>query len=214
MTKIHQHQHESFLSLIHEGQEVGNRVCQILADIDAQKSVQRLSEHFQGIAYNNADNDITALRKAVFFVDYAEEAVIELTAVTQRRNMDNTEEHLGLARLSRQLGLRLYRNLWELSLSDSDRKNLRLLMQRTATLHVWEDIPSPLLNRSYERVTNGMDGMIVYDHCYGLTYMQYNQGSPVLGWSVLRDYLEESLVMARTSLSLVVDRLLVTAVKL
>lgn len=208
----HHHQHESFLLLAHEGLEVGNRVCQILADIDAQKSVQRLSEHLKGIAHGDTDNEVTALRKAVFFVDYAEDAVIELTAVTQRRNIDNTEEHLALAKKAQQLGARLYRNLWELSLSDSDRKNLRLLMQRTATLHVWEDIPSPLLNRSYERVTNKMDGVIAFDHCYGLTYMQYNQGQGVFGWSVLRDYLEESVVMARTSLSLVVDRM--TAVKL
>lgn len=208
----HHHQHESFLLLAHEGLEVGNRVCQILADIDAQKSVQRLYEHLQGIAMGDTDNEVTALRKAVFFVDYAEDAVIELTAVTQRRNMDNTEEHLALAKKAQQLGTRLYRNLWELSLSDSDRKNLRLLMQRTATLHVWEDIPSPLLNRSYERVTNGMDGVIAFDHCYGLTYMQYKQGQGVFGWSILREHLEESVVMARTSLSLVVDRM--TAVKL
>ena len=206
MTKIHQHQHESLLSLAAEGEEVGNRVCQILADMDAHKSVQRLvvprSEQ------SDSSNEQAIVRQAMSFVEYAEDAVLELTEVTSRRKMANTPEHLTLALKAQQLGLRLYRNLWELALSEGDRAILRRLMQHTSTLQVWEDLPATCHGRSYERVTNGMNGVIAYSHAYGVTYMQYKRGVSIFGWSVLRDTLEEAVLIGRDILSLKAERLL------
>lgn len=196
--KINQYQHESFLSLAHEGQEVGNRICQILADMDAVKSVQKIAVPLSC----NSDKDTGIIRDAIAFVDYAEDAVLELTEVTSRRKMSNTLEHLELALKAQQLGTRLYRNLWEVSLSDGDRKVLRQLIRRVASLTVWEDIPSSLQGRSYERVTNGMSGTIAYDHAYGVTFMKYKAGQSDFGWSVLRNTLEEAVVVARSSFDL------------
>jgi hypothetical protein len=198
MTKINQHQHESFLSLAHEGQEVGNRVCQILADMDAVTSIQRVTTPFS--LEDNSDTHV--IRNAVAFVDYAENSIIELTEVTRRRKMSNTPEHLELALRAQQLGLRLYRNLWEIALSDADRKVFRQLIRRMASLTVWEDIPSSLQGRSYERITNGMSGTIAYDHAYGVTFMKYKAGQSDFGWSVLRNTLEEAVVVARSSFDL------------
>jgi hypothetical protein len=208
MTKIHQHQHESLLSLAAEGEEVGNRVCQILADMDAHKSVQRIKVADYSYASENTNIDQVIVRKAMSFVEYAEDAVIELTEVTSRRKMANTPEHLILALRAQQLGLRLYRNLWELALSEGDRAILRRLMQRTSTLQVWEDLPATCHGRSYERVTNGMNGVIAYSHAYGVTYMQYKRGVSIFGWSVLRDTLEEAVLIGRDILSLKAERLL------
>lgn len=208
MTKIHQHQHESFLTLAHEGQEVGNRICQILADMDAHKSVQKLIRTDYSYAWSGENCDQHIVRQAMSFVEYAEDAFIELTEVTSRRKMANTEEHLGLALKARQLGLRLYRNLWELSLSEEDRKILLRLMQRTSTLQVWEDLPATCSGRSYERVTNDMTGVIAYSHAYGVTYMQYKHGLSTFGWSVLRDTLEDVVHQGRTLFSLHAERML------
>lgn len=208
MTKIHQHQHESFLTLAHEGQEVGNRICQILADMDAHKSVQRIKVADYAYASENTNIDQVIVRQAMSFVEYAEDAAIELTEVSRRRKMVNTPEHLTLALKAQELGVRLYRNLWELSLSEGDRAILRRLMQRTSTLQVWEDLPATCHGRSYERLTNGMNGVIAYSHAYGVTYMQYKRGVSIFGWSVLRDTLEEAVLIGRDILSLKAERLL------
>lgn len=201
--KLNQYQHESFLSLAHEGQEVGNRICQILAEMDAVKSVQKIAAP---LSCDNND-DTAVIRNAIAFVDYAEDAVIRLTEVTTSRKMVNTSEHLELALATQQLGTRLYRNLWEVSLSDADRKILRQLIRGIACLTVWEDIPAPLSGRSYERVTNAMTGVVAYNHAYGVTFMQYKYGRSASGWSVLRNTLEEAVAMARSGLSAAVEML-------
>lgn len=209
MTKINQQQHESFLALTDEGQEVGNRVCQILVGMDAVKSAQRIRD--SDYAYASSEHmsiDMIIVRKAMASVEYAEDAVMELTEVTSRRKMANTPEHLTLALKAQELGNRLYRNMWELSLSQGDRAVLRRLLQRTSTLQVWEDLPSPCLGRSYERVTNSMNGVIAYSHAYGVTYMQYKVGEAIFGWSVLRDTLEHAVMVGRDVLSLNAERLL------
>ena len=211
MTKIHQQHAESFLTLAHEGQEVGNRICQILADMDAVKSVQKIKATDYSYAWTSEHRmniDQVIVRKAMSFVEYAEDAVIELTEVTSRRKMVNTPEHLTLALKAQELGVRLYRNLWELSLSEGDRAILRRLMQRTSTLQVWEDLPATCHGRSYERLTNGMNGVIAYSHAYGVTYMDYKRGSAIFGWSVLRDTLEEAVSLGRDILSLRAEKLL------
>ena len=210
MMKLNQHQHESFLNLTVEGEEVGNRVCQILADMDAVKSVQKMKATDYSYAWTSEhrmNSDMSIVRQAMSSVEFAEDAIIELTEVTSRRKMVNTSEHLELALAAQQLGTRLYRNMWELALSDSDRKVMHQLLRRIASLTVWEDIPAPLSGRSYERVTNAMTGVVAYSHAYGVTFMHYKHGMSSSGWSVLRNTLEEAVAMARSGLSAAVEML-------
>lgn len=208
--KLNQHQHESFLHLTVEGDQIGNRVCQILADMDAVKSVQKIKATDYSYAWTSEHRmsiDMSIVRQAMSSVEFAEDAIMELTQVTRRRKMVNTSEHLELALTAQQLGTRLYRNMWEMSLSDSDRKVMHQLIRRIASLTVWEDIPAPLSGRSYERVTNAMTGVVAYNHAYGVTFMQYKHGMSSSGWSVLRNTLEEAVTMARSGLSAAVEML-------
>jgi hypothetical protein len=205
--KLQHHHAESFISLTSEGRETGNRICQILTDMDALKSVQRIKPE-GWVTDLQENNEQLLVKQAMSSVDYAEEAALELTEVVTRRKMSPTEEYLQLVIKAQRLGARLYRNLWELSLSDNDKKIMRNLIKRIASFSVWEDLPSTMAGRSYERVLNEMDGTIAFQHVYGVTFMQYKEGKASSGWTLLRDALEENVVLARSRFDLAADYML------
>lgn len=203
--KLQHHHAASLLSLTQEGQETANRICQILTDMDALKSVQRIKPSDDWVTDHSYNNEQLLVKQAMASVDYAEDAAMELTEVTVRRKMLVTAEHLQLVIDAQRLGARLYRNLWELSLSDDDKKIMRNLIKRIASFSVWEDLPSTMVGRSYERVFNEMDGIIAFQHAYGVTFMQYKEGKASSGWTLLRDALEENVVLARSRFDLAVN---------
>jgi hypothetical protein len=205
--KIQHHHTESLLSLTYEGQETGNRICQILTDMDAHKSVQRVRATYAWLPEHGIGKEQQIFKQAMSSVDYAEDAALELTEVTARRKMSATEEHLQLVIKAQQLGARAYRNLWEISLSDTDRYIMRNLIKKIAVLSVWEDLPATMSGRSYERVVNEMDGTIAYTHAYGVTFMDYKTGKAAAGWTLLREALEESVVCARSDFELAAQRI-------
>lgn len=194
---------KSFLLLAHEGHETGNRICQVLTEVDAQKSVHKINQGRDPVVTSHReDDDGTIVRRATSAVVYAEDAAIELTEVTYRRKMTATEEHLQLIIKAQQLGARLYRNLWEVALNASDKKIMRNLIKKIALFSVWEDLPATMQGRSYERVSNEMFGTVAYEHVYGVTFMEYKAGQAVSGWTVLRSSLEESITVARSNAAL------------
>ena len=205
--KIQHHHTESLLSLTYEGQETGNRICQILTDMDAHKSVQRVRATYAWLPEHGSGKEQQLFKQAMSSVDYAEDAALELTEVTARRKMSATAEHLQLVVKAQQLGARAYRNLWEISLSDTDRYIVRNLIKKIAVLSVWEDLPATMSGRSYERVVNEMDGTIAYTHAYGVTFMDYKTGKAAAGWTLLREALEESVVCARSDFELAAQRI-------
>jgi hypothetical protein len=203
-----QHYHAtSFMSLTSEGRETGNRICQILTDMDALKSVQRIKPTADWVTDHRYNNEQLLVKQAMSSVDYAEEAALELTEVTTRRKMSVTDEHLQLVIDAQKLGVRLYRNLWELSLSDDDKKIMRKLIKNIASFSVWEDLPATMAGRSYERVSNDMDGVIAYQHAYGVTFIEYKEGKASSGWTLLREALEENVTLARSSFDMAVDHM-------
>lgn len=205
--KLQHHHAESFLSLTSEGRETGNRICQILTDMDSLKSVQRIKPE-GWVTDLQENNEQLLVKQAMSSVDYAEEAALELTEVVTRRKMSATSEHLKLVTDAQRLGARLYRNLWELALSAEDKQIMRNLLKRIASFSVWEDLPSTLVGRSYERLFNEMDGTIAFQHAYGVTFMQYKEGKASSGWTLLRDALEENVVLARSRFDLAADYML------
>lgn len=191
-----QHQHaQSLLALARQGLDVGNRVCQILTDLDAVKSADKVKLEYHDSRYQPLDQVMT--RSAINAVQFAERASDELLALTESRKMQLTQEYKFIAFTVRELGTRLYRNLWELSLCDEDKKLVRALIKRIAAISVWEDLPATQTGMSYEHVKNGMNGTIAFEHAYGVTFMEYKNGTANTGWTVLRDTLEESLIHAR-----------------
>lgn len=198
----HYHHTESLIALANEGQETGNRICQILTDLDAYKSVQRIRGSYAWLAEHGSDREQQILKAALNAVDYVEDAALELTEVTARRKMSATEEHLQLVIKAQQLGARCYRNLWEISLTDNDRSIVRKLIRRVAEVSVWEDLPATMVGLSYEHVVNGMDGTIAYSHVYGVTFMEYKTGKAHTGWTLLREAFEESVACARSDFEL------------
>ena len=205
--KIQHHQNESLLSLTQEGQETGDRICQILTDMDAIKSVYRLRRVHAWLPEHGNNKEQQLFKQAMSSVDYAEDAALELTEVTARRKMSATEEHLQLVSKAQQLGARAYRNLWEISLSDTDRYIMRNLIKKIAVLSVWEDLPATMSGRSYERVVNDMDGTIAFQHTYGVTFLDYKTGKAAAGWTLLREALEESVLCARSDFELALQRM-------
>ena len=195
------------MSLTSEGRETGNRICQILTDMDALKSVQRIKPTADWVTDHRYNNEQLLVKQAMSSVDYAEEAALELTEVTTRRKMSVTDEHLQLVIDAQKLGVRLYRNLWELSLSDDDKKIMRNLIKKIAVFSVWEDLPATMAGHSYERVSNDMDGVIAYQHAYGVTFMEYKEGKATSGWTLLREALEENVILARSSFDTAVDHM-------
>lgn len=191
------HHAKSFLNLTCEGKETGNRICQILTDVDAGRTVSRISAPYSPAASYLIDPDQIVVKHAMSCVDYAEEAALSLVELSARRKMIATEEHLRLVSKAHQLSIRLYRNLWELTLDNSDRKIMRGLIKKIAAVSVWEDIPATLEGRSLERVSNAMDGIIAYDHAFGITFIDYKNGQATKGWSVLRDAWEDIVEQAR-----------------
>lgn len=188
---------KSFLLLTCEGKETGNRICQILADVDADRTVSRINAPYTPAAAHLIDPDQIIIKHAMACVDYAEEAALSLVELSARRKMIATEEHLQLVSKAQQLGIRLCRNLWELTLDNSDRKIIRGVISKIAAVSVWEDVPAMLEGRSYERVANAMDGTVAYDHAYGITFMDYEKGQATNGWSVLRTAWEDLIEQAR-----------------
>jgi hypothetical protein len=203
----HHHQTESLLSLTYEGQETGDRICQILTDMDAIKSVYRLRRVHAWLPEHGSSKEQQLFKQALSSVDYAEDAATELNEVIARRKMSATDEHQQLVVKAQQLGARAYRNLWEISLSDTDRDIVRNLIKKIAVLSVWEDLPATMSGRSYERVVNEMDGTIAYTHAYGVTFMDYKTGKAAAGWTLLREALEESVVCARSDFELAAQRI-------
>jgi len=173
--------------------------------MDALKSVYRLRRVHAWLPEHGNNKEQQIFKQAMSSVDYAEDAALELTEVTARRKMSATEEHLQLVSKAQQLGARAYRNLWEISLSDTDRYIMRNLIKKIAVLSVWEDLPATMSGRSYERVVNAMDGTIAFQHAYGVTFMQYKEGKASSGWTLLRDALEENVVLARSRFDLAVN---------
>jgi hypothetical protein len=194
---------KSFLLLTHEGHETGNRICQVLTEVDAQKSVQKINRGDDPLLTSRREADDGAIvRRATSAVVYAEDAAMVLTEVTCRRKMAATEEHIHLILKVRQLGARLYRNLWEVALNASDKKIMRNLIKKIALFSVWEDLPATMRGYSYTRVRNEMFGTVAYEHVYGVTFMEYKAGQAVFGWTVLRSSLEDSITVARSNVEL------------
>jgi hypothetical protein len=198
-----QHYHaKSLLSLTHEGQATGNRICQILTDVDAFKSVKNINlANPAGIGYR-ANHESLLLHSAIAAVDYAEESATELIQVTSRRKIPVTDEYINLALKAQELGSRLYRNMWEIALSDRDRKAMRQMVSRIAQISVWEDLPAPLCGLSYDEVVNAMTGVIAYNHAFGISFVEYKNGLAATGWTVLRPTLEETVTLARSEMEL------------
>ncbi len=205
--KLQHHHAASLLSLTYEGQETANRICQILTDMDALKSVQRIKPSDDWVTDHRYNNEQLLVKQAMSSVDYAEKAALELTEVTTRRKMSVTDEHLQLVINAQCLGVRLYRNLWELSLSDDDKKIMRNLIKKIAVFSVWEDLPTTMAGHSYERVSNSMDGVIAYQHAYGITFMEYKEGKAISGWTLLREALEQNVILARSSFDTAADNM-------
>jgi hypothetical protein len=192
--KLHALQLNSFLALTSEGQEAGNRISQILLDIDANRSVKQLDL----TTTSTLNPEARIVRSAIAAVDYAEQSALELVDVTTRRKMHSPSEYLVLVTKSQELGLRLYRNLWELTLSDDDQKTMRGLIKKIAQISVWEDLPAPAIGLSYEKVINAMTGVVAYNHAYGLSFVAYENGEATMGWTVLRNSLENTVILARS----------------
>lgn len=198
-TVLKQQHAESFLTLSHEGREIGNRVCQILTDLDAVKSVKRVRVT-EEIAPPHTPIDQIMVKSAIYAVQFAESATTELIEVVAKRKMQITQEYKLLAFTAQELGTRLYRNLWEITLSPGDNKLLRALIKRIAAISVWEDLPATLAGLSYTHVKNDMSGIIAFEHVYGVTFMEYKNGLAKTGWTVMRDTLEKSLMIARAEM--------------
>jgi hypothetical protein len=175
--------------------------------MDAHKSVQRVRAIYAWLPEHGSGKEQQIFKQAMSSVDYAEDAATELNEVIARRKMSATDEHQQLVVKAQQLGARAYRNLWEISLSDTDRDIVRNLIKKIAVLSVWEDLPATMSGRSYERVVNEMDGTIAYTHAYGVTFMDYKTGKAAAGWTLLREALEESVVCARSDFELAAQRI-------
>jgi len=200
------HQAESFLTLSQKGQEIGNRICHILTDIDAVRSVNKVKTEEEVNPMSSSVEQLM-VRSAIYSVQFAEAAVLELMEVVKKRKMQVTQEYRHLESQTKEVGSRLYRNLWELTLTDGDKKLLSRLLKRIAIVSVWEDLPATLNGLSYDRVKNDMSGTIAYQHAYGVTFVEYKAGKASTGWTVLRDTLEDTLTLARTELDYAVSLL-------
>jgi hypothetical protein len=206
MEILKQNHAESFLTLAQKGQEIGNRVCHILTDIDAVRSVNNIKVE-EDKNHLSSSIDQRMVKSAIYSVQFAEAAVFELMEVVAKRKMQMTQEYRHLESQTKQVGSRLYRNLWELTLTDGDKKLLNKLIKRIAIVSVWEDLPATLNGLSYDRVKNDMSGTIAYQHAYGVTFVAYEVGKASNGWTVLRDTLEDTLTLARTELDYAVSLL-------
>lgn len=85
---------------------------------------------------------------------------------------------------SHQCSARIYRLLWEQSMSEADVEMLNTCFNDlNVSLNMWLDTPSDTNVLAQE--THGFDGRVLFTHCYGYTFIDYERSSAVRGWSVL-----------------------------
>lgn len=208
--KLSAKQAESLVSLFHEGCELGKKVCDILLEIEATKAWKYLKDRFPVRATEDDESkslDRKILNDAVAAVEYAEDAALLFSEVADKRKMRIAGENQRLLNNIHTLSLRLYRNMWELSLEKKDRDNVRNLILQVATVSVWEDQPSEKF--TYEQVASAVfNGVVAFNHCFGITFISYKAGK-VNGtsWSVPFNILEEAVLVARKDFTVAVSLL-------
>lgn len=196
MMKMKAPQAESVLCIAKEASEVNKKCREILETIEAKSAVSKISSRERYALSGTQEEKL--LRSAINEVDTAEESVLALQEVFSRRKMKKDTEHAQLFSAVELLCLRLYRVMWELSLDDGDKRNMREVIKKIANLSVWEDKPCG----RYEKVANEMTGTIAFAHCHGVTFVTYKLGKATSrAWSVLRNTLEEAVVLARTDIA-------------
>lgn len=195
----------SLLSLARESDNARNKLCEFLARIDANKTMR---QHSYVPEFANFGADETLLREAIYHVTAAEDAAEAFLDVAARRKMSLTQEHHKLLKKIDLMGHRLYRNMWEISLDRRDTNLKNKLLKSLSVLVIWEDSPCTLDRLSYEKLAAPLDGVVAYEHCFGVTFMRYDKGKAKGNcWTVLRHTLENSVAIAKENFSDAVNML-------
>jgi hypothetical protein len=93
---------------------------------------------------------------------------------------------------------RLFRILWDLSMEANAKALIQaMLKQLEVKASVWEDIPSSYRGGNYSPLVSPISGVLVFNHCMGMTFMKYAKGEAISGWSANLDVVEEAIRTAR-----------------
>jgi hypothetical protein len=195
--KLKSRQAECLLSLTTECADVRQQIVTALDAVEARSAVKKIEEHVARYLVSEEQHsmDECILRNAINAVDSVEDALMLYEETFARRKMEIGKSQRGLMNTVSCLSMRLYRTLWDLTLTSQDVENKNRLLGVIAALIVLEDAPCG----KYEKVANGMSGVLAFEHCYGVTFIEYHKGDATnRAWSVLRTTLEEAVAMART----------------
>lgn len=195
MNKLVAEQAECLLCLGQESDTIYSTVSSMLSNVEAHSALAAIRKSdLYDINLSTLTPEEKMLKDTLNKVSVAEKAMQELKDVFERRKMPKSKTFLDLFYNMQRVADRLYRVIWEIGLNQTDSKNMHNLVHNIADISVWEDEPCG----KYERVTNEMNGVIAYKHCFGITFVEYKTGKATTkAWSVLRTTFEEAVLTAR-----------------
>lgn len=188
---ISYHHASTLLEVENKSWKVTDRIVKIMDEVEAYsaaafiRGLPRVSEYK------------VETHKAVNAVSTAEAAYDRLVDVFAARHMSTKSiEHL-----EQELALcaqRLFRVLWDLGLTQEDAALVKSMLSNMGVVAtVWEDIPRAYTGGSYTPLVSPVTGVLVFHNCMGFTFMQYEEGKAITGWSASLDVVEQAIRTAR-----------------
>jgi len=178
----------------HQACSLTDRMVQIMDEVEAYSAASYMRNNRASLFILDSSSETS---RTVAAVEMAEDGFDKLQEVFAARRMSQ----VGLSSIHKELELcaqRLFRVLWDLAMADNAKSLLQaMLKQLEVCASVWEDIPLSYGGGSYSPLISALSGVLVFNHCMGMTFMKYEQGEAVTGWSVNLEVVEEAIKTAR-----------------
>jgi hypothetical protein len=192
MMKLKLHHAQSLLLSTRDAKETIKRVESTLKLLDSEMPMRST------FSVRDKSPDSKILYEALNASELLDHATDKMNSTLCSRGVNISDEHRAIQAKQSEIFARIFRILWELTLSEKDDSNFKSLVKSFATLTVWEDAPCILQGLSYAEVVNEHTGVIAFIHCYGVTFVNYEQGKfKDRAWTVLHNTLQSAVIKAR-----------------
>lgn len=175
---------ESLIEIRNECEQLKAKIRDHLIRIDAPAALLSLDARPSLPLSLERSPDQEMLAAALHALASIEDSELVLKDIYARRRMSARE----LDPICKQIHLlsqRMERNIWEVRLTREQKSILNALLHSSASLCVWEDIPALLIGKTYDSLRNNMSGVVAFMHCYGVSFINYREGTACQeGWSL------------------------------
>lgn len=177
-----------------ECRSITQGAMEVISMIDSPSTMAKLKEIDKVFVSYERTEDRDILRHASEAMNASEESLQLVAYIFNNRNMEASDAVRTLNKKAKITAARFDKTLWDLAISEEDKKIMRSLFNKLGVLiRINEDVPAPLVGRDYNSIKTDVSGLITFSHCFGYTFIEYKCGKAITGWSVAQESMEQAI---------------------